>query len=138
MATVFLDTNVFLYAAGQAHPEREPCRRVLEAVAEGEILATTSVEVVQEILYLLARKDETARGVVLARNVLRLFPGLLPVTLVEMVLACDLLEENPGLPARDAVHAATMRNHGLELLVSADAHFDAIAWIQRVDPAAAG
>ncbi|MFQ5678851.1 MAG: type II toxin-antitoxin system VapC family toxin [Gemmatimonadota bacterium] len=138
MATAFLDTNVFLYAAGQAHPEREPCRRLLEAVAEGEILATTSIEVVREILYVLARRDETARGVALARGVLRLLPGLLPVTPAEIAVACDLLAKHPGLPARDAVHAATMRNRGLELLVSADPHFDAIAWIQRLDPASAG
>ena len=44
---VFLDTNVFLYAAGGEHVLREPCRRILRNVVD--IDAITSSEVVQEI-----------------------------------------------------------------------------------------
>ncbi len=50
---VFLDTNVFLYAAGRAHPERDACASVLRRVADGSLDATVNTEVIQEILYVL-------------------------------------------------------------------------------------
>jgi predicted nucleic acid-binding protein len=34
---VFLDTNIFLYAAGGRHPEREACIELLQRVSEGSL-----------------------------------------------------------------------------------------------------
>ncbi len=47
----FIDTNVFLYAAGSAHPHRERCAKVLRRVADGKLDATINSEVIQETLY---------------------------------------------------------------------------------------
>ena len=33
MALIFLDSNIFLYAIGSEHPEKQPCRKLLELVA---------------------------------------------------------------------------------------------------------
>ena len=50
--------------------------------------------------------------------------------------ALELLVRHPGLPARDALHVATMEAHGVERLLSADRHFDQIDTVMRVDPLA--
>ena len=76
----FLDTNVFLYAAGAAHPERDACVRVLRSVADGSLDATVNSEVVQEILYVLSRRGRRRDAIALAGHVAALFPDLLPVT----------------------------------------------------------
>jgi predicted nucleic acid-binding protein len=133
---VFLDTNVFLYAAGAPHPQKDPCVRVLRDVAAGTLQGTTSTEVVQEILYVLDRRQRRQDGIVLARRVTALFPDLLPVRQVEMVRACDILGRRGALTVRDAIHVATMLNHGMTTILSADQHFDDLAeeGIQRVDP----
>lgn len=131
---VFLDTNVFLYAAGGPHPDREPCVGLLQRVGEGSLEATVNTEVVQELLFVLARRGRHQEGLRLARSVLSLFPGLLPVTREDMLAACDLLERHPRLPVRDAIHAATMLNNGLHTLVSVDSDFDQIAAIRRITP----
>ena len=47
---VFIDSNLPMYAAGRDHPHRDPARRFLERVREGNVDACTSTEVVQEIL----------------------------------------------------------------------------------------
>lgn len=130
---VFLDTNVFLYAAGREHPLREPARRVLERFEEGALAANTNVEVVQEILYVLGRRGLLREGLRLARLILALFPEPLPLTRADLADACDLLERHPDLSPRDAVHIATMRNHGLDTVISADVHFDAVPGIRRID-----
>jgi predicted nucleic acid-binding protein len=51
-----------------------------------------------------------------------------------MGLACDLLESNPELPPRDAVHAAIMITHEVLTIVTADPHFDHLARIRRIAP----
>jgi predicted nucleic acid-binding protein len=132
--STFLDTNVFLYAAGGDHPYRQPCQRILRRVAEGELDATTSSEVVQEILYVLTRRGLRSQALSLARNILTVFPALLEVGAAEMEAACDLLESKPELPPRDAVHAATMLTHGVATIITADTHFDQLAQLKRIAP----
>jgi predicted nucleic acid-binding protein len=131
---LFLDTNVFLYAIGGEHPLREPCRTILRRLGDGDLAATTSTEVVQELLYVLARRGRREQAVELAGHVLSLFPDLLPVRRQEMEVACELVAGDPELPPRDAVHAATMLNHGLVTLVSADPHFDRVPGLERLTP----
>jgi predicted nucleic acid-binding protein len=134
----FLDTNVFLHAAGRAHPLRDACARVLRSVADGSIDATVSSEVLQEIVYVLARRGRRADGTLLARHVAALFPDLLPVTRADMLETCALVERHPGLSPRDAVHAATMVRNGITRIVSVDRAFERIPGIQRLSPAAMG
>jgi hypothetical protein len=135
---IFLDTNVFLFAAGAEHPLREASQRILRRVAQEELAATTSSEVVQEILYVLYRRGLADSAQQLARNAILLFPDLLPVTRNDMEAACDLLERYPGIPTRDAVHAATMLNNGITTIITADGHFDGIREVHRLSFAEAG
>lgn len=131
---VFLDTNIFLYAAGRAHPQRDACARLLRRVADGALEATINTEVVQEILYVLTRRGRRKEALTLARHLEALFPDMLPVTREGMSEALNLLEKNPGLSVRDAVHAATMICNGLLTVVSVDPDFDRIPGIRRIAP----
>jgi len=132
--TYFLDTNVFLYAAGGDHPLRRPCQDILRRAADGELNAATSSEVVQEVLYVLSRRGLREQAVALARNILAVFPAVLEVGAREMATACDLVETNPELPPRDAVHAATMITHEVATIITADPHFDQLAQVLRIAP----
>lgn len=131
---VFLDTNIFLYAAGRPHPERAACAEILRRVAAGALDATISTEIVQEVLYVLSRRGRRKEALVLARHLTALFPDLLPVTIHEMAESMRLLERHPTLPVRDAVHVATMLRNGLRTVISVDADFDQIPDIRRLPP----
>jgi predicted nucleic acid-binding protein len=130
---VFLDSNIPMYVAGQAHANREPARRMLELVRSGQVEGCTSTEVLQEILYrytALERRD-------LARDVYDLFVQICPivfdVTLADTDRARDLLVARAGLSARDAVHAAVMTNRGVEWIATFDRGFDGIPGIRRIE-----
>lgn len=130
--TVFIDSNIPMYAAGKEHPNRAPSIRFLSQVQSGAIEACTSTEVLQEILYrysAIGRRD-------LACEVYDLFvamcPEVLPVTLADTDRASSLLRETPGISARDAVHAGVMLNHGIRSIATFDAGFGAISGVQRV------
>lgn len=131
---VFLDTNIFLYAAGAPHPLREACAKVLRRVGDGSLDATTNAEVIQEILYVLSRRGRRSDALKLARQLMTLFPDLLPVTSGDLKTACDLVQRYPTLSVRDAVHAGTMLHNGLSTVVSVDPDFDPISEIRRVAP----
>ena len=131
---VFLDTNIFLYAAGPAHPWREACAGILRRVAEGSLDATINSEVVQEILYVLTRRGRRQDALKLAGHLTAMFPDLLAVTRDDMAEACELLRQYPGLSVRDAVHVGTMLHNELKTVVSADSDFDQVSRIRRLAP----
>jgi len=126
-----------MYVAGGPHPNREPSRRLLEDVRAGLVDGCTSTEVLQEILYrysaLGRRKD--------AQRVYDLFvqicPVIFDVTLADTDGARDLLSSIDRISARDALHAAVMRNHRVATIATFDADFDAIPGIKRLQPASA-
>jgi uncharacterized protein len=53
---IVLDATVLVYAVGGKHPLRDPCRRLVDAVADGSLAATTTVEVIQELVHVRPRR----------------------------------------------------------------------------------
>ncbi len=136
MIPYFLDTNVFMYAAGREHPLKGPCTAVLQQVAREVIDATINTEVLQEILYRYSAIGELTRGLRLARLAVDQVGGnVLCVTLEDMHRAFDLMERyGTSIKSRDAIHAATVMTRSLTHLISADHHFDTIEGITRLHP----
>ncbi len=134
--TLFLDTAVLMYAAGSEHVLRAPCARIVAAVREGELHATTSVEVIQEIVhrYVSIGRPEAART--MAADTLDLFAPVLPVTHAVMRRIPDLVARYPTLQARDLVHVATCVHEGITEIISPDRGFDEVAEVTRLDPLA--
>ncbi len=134
--TFFLDTAVFMYAGGRDHPLRPPCQVILERVAAGALDATTSAEVVQEILHRFVAIRRPDIGTAMARDVLDAFEPVLPITNGVVRRMPDLVERYPSLAARDLVHVATCLEEGIETIVSPDPGFDDVREIRRLDPTA--
>ncbi len=123
-----------MYAGGAAHALRDPCRAVLDAVADGRLAAVTSAEVVQEIVhrYLAIKRPEIA--VAMARSTLELFDAVLPITREVITRVPDLVDRYPALEARDLVHVATCVEHGVETIITPDRAFAGVSELQSVDP----
>lgn len=134
---VFLDTNIFLYAAGAPHPLRDACAKVLWRVADGSLDANINSEVIQEILYVLSRRGRRDDALTLARHLASLFPDLLAVTRDDVLGACGLLRRYSRLSVRDALHVGTMLRNGMKTIVSVDPDFDQVSEIYRIPPDAA-
>jgi len=131
---VFLDTNVFIYAAGGDGLLKQPCIELLRRVASGEVDAVTSAEVIQEIHHVFRRRGRLADGVALGRDVARLFPGLLPITRQDVLRSGEILIARPQLSPHDALHAATALNNGVTRIVLVDADVGYVDGLQRLDP----
>lgn len=131
---IVLDTTVLAYAVGMDHPLQAPCRRLVRAIANGEVLATTTVEVIQEFAHVRARRRDCKDAAELARDYIELLSPLLIVEEPDLREGLRLFEENPGIGAFDAVLAAAAHASGADALVSADAGFASIANIHHLLP----
>jgi len=125
-----VDANIIVYAQ-LAGPHREACLGLLEAVASGASDGRTSAAVLEEVWHLeLSGKVGDIRG--LTERAYTIFAPLVAVSDEAFRIAMSL--DAPTLGAADRLHAGTCRAHGLEAIASADADFDALGWLRRIDP----
>lgn len=137
MSTVFIDANIPMYAAGAAHPLREHSQQLIRALAAGQLDGVTDAEVFQEILYRYFHIGERVKGFRVFDGFYRVMLGrILPVEDADVYEARSVAERYPTLNPRDAIHAALMARHGIQDIVTADTHFEAVEGIRRIDPRA--
>ena len=134
---ILVDTNIIMYAAGGAHPHRAPCLDFLDRFARGEVEASIDAEVLQEILHRYRAIGRWADGRAVYDSTRRLFPQVIPITVELLDEARNLMDGYPNLMARDALHAAAVRQSGAEALLSYDRGFDLIDDFARMEPATA-
>lgn len=131
---IVLDTTVLVYATGGEHPLREPCRRIVRGVGDGQLEATTTVEVIQEFTHVRARRRSRDDAAELAGAYADLLGPLLPVTLGELQAGLHLYRANDRLGAFDAVLAAAALAAHAGALVSADSAFGQVPRLEHVFP----
>lgn len=131
---IVLDTTVLVYAVGADHPLRDPCQLLVRAIADGTILATTTIEVIQEFTHVRARRRDRKDAAAVARDYIELLSPLLIVEETDLREGLRLFEAGSGFGSFDAVLAAAAHAAGAEALVSADTGFSGIAAIRHVVP----
>lgn len=131
---ILLDTTVLVYAKGQDHPLRGPCRELIEAIAKGTIEATTTVEVIQEFVHIRARRRGRADAASLGRDYAELLSPLLSPTGKHLRDGLSLFERTDRLGAFDAVLAASAADQGVDAIVSADTDFADLKGMVHVVP----
>jgi len=130
---IVLDTTVLVYAVGEEHPLRGPCRRVLTSHGAGIIDAATTLDVIAEFTHVRARRRPRSDAVSLARAY-RAALTTLATTDDDVDAGLDLFERHPGLSMFDAVLAAFAIARGAEALVSADRGFGEVPGLRWIDP----
>jgi hypothetical protein len=115
----FVDTTVFVYAVGSAHPLREPAQSSLRDRLARGIPMATSAEVLQELLHIyipVGRTQTLDAALRLATDLATVWP----IDVSDIHAARDLAASVPGLDARDLFHLAVCRRYGASELLSFD------------------
>lgn len=126
-----IDTNIILYSLAKEHPLKEPSRRLITKIVSGELTANINVDVLQEILYVYAHRNERAKGIKACSYLLDIFHSPYPITKTDVSLAITLREKHRLLSSRDAIHAAVVINNKLKGIISEDSDFDIITGLKR-------
>lgn len=129
---IFIDSNIFMYAAGIESSYKVPSLRFLHRVAAGTEEACTSLEVLQEILHRYRHIDRWEQGKEVFSLAKKIVPRILQVDVKIIEQAYNLLDRYPSIYARDAVHAAACLINGIKEIVSFDTDFDMIEGIKRI------
>jgi predicted nucleic acid-binding protein len=135
---IVLDTTVLVYAKGADHPLRDSCRQLIGAIADRQIEATTTVEVVQEFVHVRARRRDRTDAATLGSDYLELLAPLLAVTGEHLRRGLFLFKSAHRLGAFDAVLIAAALDAGASALASADTAFAEVPDLPHVIPDAAG
>jgi hypothetical protein len=131
---IVFDTTVLVYAVGGEHRFRDPCRELVRAVQDGEVTATTTVEVIQEFAHVRARRRGRTDAAELAADYLELLSPLLIVDEPDLRVGLRLFADHGRLGSFDAVLAAAARAAGADTLVSADKAFSTLPTVTHVVP----
>jgi predicted nucleic acid-binding protein len=129
-----LDANIFIYALGRLHPYQQPCERLLAEAEANPRDYNVSVEILQEVLHVFWARRQLPDGLRAFDLMMKIFPEPFPIERKDSLAARSILQRHPDLSPRDAIHAATVLNNGLEAIISADRAFDQVTEIRRLDP----
>ncbi len=135
---IVLDTTVLVYARGAEHPLRDPCLRLVDAVADGVVQATTTAEMIQELVHVRARRRGRGDAVQLGNDYVDVLAPLLSTTVDDLRAGLELYGRLEGLGAFDAVLAATALGAGATAMVSADRAFARVPGLAHVFPDESG
>ena len=121
-----------MYLVGRDHPNKGRARQLLEECFDAEKRLVTSAEVLQEILHryvAIDRRDAIKPAFDLVNAIADEVYGIEPADVEQ---ARDILENHAAVSARDALHVAVMKRHGIGNLLSFDTGFDRIPNITRL------
>jgi hypothetical protein len=131
---IVLDTTVLVYAVGSDEKLGEPNRRLLQAVRDSKLQATTTPEVIQEFAHVYARRGDRGQASRLGKAYAELLAPLSVVDQRELEAGLLLFERVHALGAFDAVLAAVALSREAEALVSADHAFAEVPRLRHIDP----
>ncbi len=121
---ILIDSNIPMYLVGAEHANKTVSRRLLEtAISNGESLVTDA-EVLQEILHRYSAINRLDAIQPAFDAILGVVDSVIPIEQPVVEVAKQLLLGGLRLSARDALHLAVMRHHGIDTVLSFDSGFD--------------
>ena len=128
---LYIDSNVFVYAALNTEELGDRARLLLSRVQQGKEQAVTSALAFDELVWAV-KKHRSMEDAVSAGEAFLNFPNLkLVVVNGDLLVSALNLIKKYRLDPRDAIHAATAVMEKAETFVSTDSHFDKIKELKR-------
>jgi len=132
---ILIDSNIPMYLIGADHPNKVDARRELERLISDRERLVTDAEAFQEILHrsiAIGRRDAIQPAYDALAGVV---DDILPVTEADVMAAKATAAGYPALSARDALHIAVMRHHGVDRILTFDRGFDGVPGVYRLPSA---
>ena len=130
--TVYIDSNIFISPLIYENSSLATnSKRILAAVAEGDLTAYTSTLTWDEVVWVVRRTLGRADAVQ-AGEKLGAYPNLrfVPIT-EELIRSAQRLISEYNIAPRDAIHVTSALSKGVDSLVSDDSDLDVVGGIRR-------
>jgi predicted nucleic acid-binding protein len=129
---IFIDANIPMYLVGADDKYRDDARRLVERAITARERLVTDAEVLQEILHRYVAIDRRDAIQPAFDAILGVVDEVFSVTPDDVERAKTILLGRKKHSARDAVHLATMENHGVTRIITFDTGFDAYPGVSRL------
>jgi uncharacterized protein len=129
---LFVDSNVPMYLVGAAHENKARATILLEETIASSERLVTDAEVLQEILHRYGAIGRVEAVQPALDAILGVVDEIYPIESSDVLGAKDVLLGAYRLSARDSLHVAIMRRHGVDRILSFDQRFDRYPGIARV------
>lgn len=130
---ILIDSNIPMYLVGAHHPHKFDAQRLLESAISGRERLLSDAEVLQEICHRYSAINRLDAIQPAFDVLLSVVDEVLGIEKQDAEAGKDLLLAYPSsLSARDALHAAIMRRHSIEEIMSFDGGFDALPQVRRL------
>lgn len=129
---ILIDSNVPMYLIGESHPHKGDAQKLLYQLLSDRRRLVTDAEVLQEILHRYSRINRYDRIQPACDVLLNFVDEVLAVDRRTLERAKDIVLGYRQFSARDAVHLAIMRQHGIGQIMSFDSGFDGFPGIERL------
>ena len=133
--TYFLDSTTLIHAADKNAAYNKECLNVIGKAAKGEINAATSLETLEETLFILSKLTSASTSIRVARDYMKM-SKIKKVEMSRTVFehALEIMEITPLKHPKDAINVASMLELGIQKIISEDKDYDKTELIQRVHP----
>lgn len=117
---IFVDSNIFIYAVGRPHPLKAEAQNFfIQSSQKGKRLVT-SAEVLQELLHAYLPVGRLATLDAAMSLAVKGVDQILPIDSAAVIHAHNLVNQHPGLTARDLVHLAVCHHYNVTELKTFD------------------
>ena len=111
---IFVDSNVFIYAVGRSHPLKTEAQNFfIESGKKGKRLVT-SAEVLQELLHVYLPVDRMATLDAAMALATQGIDHVISIDSAAVLHARNLIDNFPGLTARDLLHLSVCQLHNIK------------------------
>ncbi len=117
---IFVDTNVFMYAAGRPHALQVPAQDFFVEANRSSTPLCTSAEVLQELAHIYLPTGRLQTFDATLELIASAGVEVWPLEEDDVVLARQLYEQHPTLQARDLCHLASCRRRGIREIKTFD------------------
>ena len=133
--TYFLDSTTLIHAIDKSAEYHKECLNIISKAAKGEVNAATSLETLEETLFILSKLTSPSTAIRVTHDYLKMTKimkyEIKPDTFEH---ALEIMEITPLKRPKDAINVATMLEYSLAKIVSEDKEYDKVDLIQRVHP----
>lgn len=133
--TYFLDPTTLIHAIDKSAEHHKECLNVVNKAAKGQINAATSLETLEETLFILSKLTSPSTAIRIIRDYLKMKEiKKYEMNLATFEYALEIMEITPLKRPKDAINVATMLQHNIPKIISEDQEYDKVGLIERVHP----
>ena len=133
--TYFLDSTTLIHAIDKNAEYHDQCLKVITRAAKGQINTATSLETLEETLFILSKLTTTTTALRATQDFLKM-TKIRKLAMNQTILeqALEIIKTTPLKRPKDAINAATMLEHDIQTIISEDKDYDKVSLIQRIHP----